>query len=279
MKHNPNLIAIEQIDGLSDRIRVIDPAWVRLLAEEISASELKEPIRVRPENGRFRLIDGARRIAAFQLLGRAEIEAVEDTGTDALKIAEIKSHMLRADLTALEHAICIATWCEIYREAQGPQKRGPKPAAPHDDQALEEFSTNMVLNWTEAAQQVLSIGRMTVFRSLKIASIDHGLRVRLALHPIANVQRELLLLADQTPAMQAAITDMLTAEPATAHNVIEALIVLGNAPQAQAEPVYAKLSERFSRLPENEKFAFFAMHESAIDLWLARRATSAQRVA
>ncbi|MEC9247157.1 MAG: ParB N-terminal domain-containing protein [Pseudomonadota bacterium] len=279
MKNDLTLIRLDQIDGLEDRIRVIDPAWVKLLAEEINESGLKDPVRVREEDGRFRLIDGARRIAAYKQLGREEIEASTDNSDEALKIAEIKAHMLRADLTALEHATCVATWCDIYREAQGPQKRGRKPSAPASDGELEEMSAKLALNWSEAAQQALGIGRRSVFRSLKIASIDADLRKKVALHPVANVQRELLVLAEQSASMQAAIIDMLIDEPAKAQTVSDALILLGATPAAKSEPVYARLSERFSRLPEKEQFAFFNLHESVIDLWLAQRATGSKKAA
>ena len=271
MTHEVRTLPISLIDGLEGRIRVLDPAWVELLAEDIAANGLKEPIRVREEFGRYRLIDGARRIAAHGLLGREDIAAAVDMSDEALKVAEIKAHLLRADLTALEHATCVATWCDIYREAQGPQKRGPKPSIPTADHELEEFSATLALNWSEAAQAALGIGRRSVFRSLKIASIDAGLRRDIALHTVAKVQRELLLLADQTPAMQAAIVAMLIEQPARAETVSEALIVLGVEPEAPPEPAYARLSERFARLPEKDQFAFFSMHESAIDLWLAKR--------
>lgn len=279
MTHAIKLIRIDTIDGLENRIRVVDPAWVKLLAEEIGENGLKEPIRVREEFGRYRLIDGARRIAAHNQLGRLSIEAAVDTSDEGLKVAEIKAHLLRADLTALEHATCVATWCEIYRDAQGPQKRGPKPRQADSDKALEEFSANVALNWSDAAQQALDIGRRSVFRSLKIASIDAELRHRIALLPVAKVQRELLLLAEQSAVMQAAIVDMLTAQPVGAQTVSDALEQLGARPDAKPEPAYARLSERFSRLPERDQFAFFALHESAIDLWIAKRAAGKRKVA
>lgn len=279
MTHNYRTIAIDQIDAHEDRIRALDPNWVKLLAEEIEANGLKEPIRVREEFGKVRLIDGARRIAAYVSLGRQEIAALVDASDEALKLSEVKAHLLRGDLSALEHAVAISAWCDIYRDAQGPQKRGPKPAMPAGDNELEEFSATLALNWSEAAQQALGIGRRSVFRSLKIASVDGELRRRIALLPVAKVQRELLLLAEQSPAMQAAIVDMLCAIPATAESVTDALAALGAMPSIQPEPAYSRLSEKFARLPEKDQFAFFALHESAIDLWLAKRANGARKAA
>lgn len=276
-------IPISSID-VGGRLRALDPAWVTLLAEEIAANGQSTPIRIVERGKGFKLIDGAYRIAALLQLGRDVVEArcedAEALADDAaVRLGEIKGNMLRADLTALDRAVYIDAWCDIYRDAHEPVKRGRKPAKPITDEEREEFSTKMVLNWTEAAQRALQIGRMTVFRSQKIAAIPAALRARIALLPVAEKQTELLLLADQDEAKQAEIVGILTADPTQAETVGEALVILGAAPAPVPTPAYERMSERFARLPEREQHAFFTLHESAIDLWLARRSASASKAA
>lgn len=135
------MIPIALIDA-GTRLRVIDPAWVEVFKEELASDGLLEPIRVAPRGERFLLVAGARRLAAAAALGWTEIEAriaSAETGADetASLLAEIKADLMRGELTALEHAVYVAAWCGVYREAQGPRKRGPKPALPQDDAGLE----------------------------------------------------------------------------------------------------------------------------------------------
>ena len=93
------------------------------------------------------------------------------------------------------------------------------------------------------------------------------------------MQRELLLLADLTPVRQKAVVDLLTAEPAEATSVTEALALLDHAPGAKPVPAYERLYDRFTRLKAPEKEAFFELNADAIDIWIAKRATKRGRAA
>ncbi len=275
-------VSISSIDA-GNRLRVLDPAWVNLLAEEIAADTLQEPIRIVERGDGFRLIDGARRLAAHIQLGRSKIEAIVRPagalpGEAEVRLAEIKAEMLHGDLTVLERARYLASWREVHEQIHPQPKRGRKPKNATAD-ALEEMSAQCANIFTDAAKAALGLGQRSIYLLLKIASIEAQTAAAIALHPVADKRGDLLLLADQTPPMQAAIADMLTAEPVRAQTVAEALMLLGARPEERPEPVYARLSERFSRLPEKEQFAFFSLHESAIDLWLAKRATATRKVA
>ena len=57
-------VSISSIDA-GDRLRVFDPAWVKLRAEEIATDTLQQPIHIVERGEAFRLIDGARRLAAL----------------------------------------------------------------------------------------------------------------------------------------------------------------------------------------------------------------------
>ncbi len=272
-------ISIASIDT-ADRLRALDPAWVDLLAEEIAVDGLVEPVRVAVRGNGYKLIDGARRIAAHQKLGLDEIEAVaEDEAAFAddasVRLGEIKGHMLQGELTALDRAVTVAAWCDLYKAANTPVKRGPKAKpvviAGTSDEALEEFSANIAPNWSEAAQAALNLSRRTVFLSLKIARIEIDVRAKISLHPIADVQRELLLLAAQTPVRQRALADLLVADSAEITTVAEAIAQFDALPQPIRVDKVDKLVERFSGLGERDQFKFFDKHADRIDAWMARR--------
>lgn len=277
-----SMIRIASIE-VGNRLRVLDPAWVNLLAEEIAAEGHKEPIRVVPQGDTYRLISGARRIAAIQQLGHDEIEARIELASkpvdDAtIRLAEIKADLMRADLTVLDRARYVSAWREIHEALHPQPKRGRKPAnAPSDP--LLEMSAQCANIFTEAAKAAFGFSQRTIYLLLKIATIDAQVARSIALHSVANKRGELLILAEYSPVLQASIASMLTSDPAKADSVTEALILLNATPPLQTAPVYERLSEKFSRLPEKEQFAFFAMHEGTIDLWLAQRSFSARKVA
>ncbi|TFF20509.1 hypothetical protein E3C22_16500 [Jiella endophytica] len=277
-----SMIPLSSIDT-GARLRAADPAWVAFLAEEIAADGQIEPIRVVIRGNGYKLVDGARRIAAFIDLGRGEIEAriePEQALADdiAVRLAEIKGHLLRGALTALEHAISVSAWCDVFQDVNGAPKRGRKPKSP-DLNSQEEIGVACDTNWSAAAQEALGISRSVLFRCIKIARIDADIRSRIALHPIAEVQRELLLLSELTPVRQKAVVDLLTSEPAEAATVTEALALLDHAPGAKPVPAYERLYDRFTRLKAPEKEAFFDLNADAIDAWIAKRAAKNRRAA
>lgn len=276
------MIPVAGIDAGS-RLRALDPSWVELLADEMGSDGQHEPIRVVQRGDRHLLVAGARRVAAATALGWKEIAATvipadELADEASVRLAEIKADMMRGDLTVLDRARYTAAWRDIYVSTHEISKGGRKRRDASAEE-LEELSAKFALSFSEAAQKALQISRRSLFDALKIASIDAQAAERIALHPSANKRGELILLAEQSPAMQAAIVDMICAVPATAISVVDALATLGAMPSIQPEPAYSRLSEKFARLPEKDQFAFFSLHESAIDLWLAKRASGARKAA
>lgn len=265
------------------RLRDLDPAWVRLLAEEIATDGLQEPIRIVERDSGYRLIAGARRLAACIDLGHREIDAIVHpserlAGEAEIRLAEIKAEMLHGDLTVLERARYLAAWRHAHEELHPQPKRGRKPQKSEAD-PLQELSAQCANIFTDAAKAALGLSQRSIYLLLKIASIDAQAASTLARHPSADRRGELLLLSEQSAPMQVAIASMLTSEPTRAETVAEALALLGSRPAPAPAPVYARLSERFSRLPEREQFAFFSLHEDVIELWFAQRAVSGRKVA
>lgn len=94
---------------IGDRIRAVDMDHAAVIAETVRVSGLQHPIRVIALGESLHLVAGAHRMAAFRLLGRAEIPArVFEPETDDLaaeiRLDEITENLGRHDLNALDRA-------------------------------------------------------------------------------------------------------------------------------------------------------------------------------
>lgn len=276
-------ISIAQVDA-NRRLRKALPSRSEALAEDIGQHGLLTPIEVVGplDDGTYRLIYGAHRLAAVKLLGWQEVPAVvhaPDTFADDAqeRLREIRENLIRFELNALERAVSVAAWRDIYEAAQGKVKPGRKAKTSPDDisaklaligeEAVERFSAS----FSEAAQTAFSLSRRDVFRALKIATIPHEIRDRIADCALAGNQSELLKLAEQSADRQAQIVGMILAEPPLAATVEEAIAVIDKLPPAPKPGAWEKVSDKFSRLKQAEQHRFFNAHSDAVDLWLAKR--------
>jgi ParB family chromosome partitioning protein len=83
----------------------IDPERIRELAESIREVGLKQPVLLRPSNGRYEIVAGDRRYLAHKLLEMKQIKAIvqEMTGEEMVVIRAIEN-LQRENLTASEEA-------------------------------------------------------------------------------------------------------------------------------------------------------------------------------
>lgn len=266
-------IRVDAIDVAVGRRR-LDPAWVETLADLFSSQGQLSPIELITAGDRYRLVFGGHRLAAARQLGWPKIGAVvkshEDFASEAeIILAEITENLARRELSVLDRAVDIARWREIYEATQIIKKAGrPKKVSPDD---AEEISAKFALNFSEAAQKTFDLSRRSVFNAVKIASIAAEVRDRIALHPIADNQSELLALAGELPGRQADIVALLMTEPAQASTVAGAIAILDRAPEPAKPTAWQKLSETFSRMKERDQDRFFELHEAAIQRWLKGR--------
>ncbi|RUY07800.1 hypothetical protein EOA25_14830 [Mesorhizobium sp. M2A.F.Ca.ET.040.01.1.1] len=264
-------IAIDAIDVPAGRRR-LDPAWIETLADLFSSQGQLSPIELIAAGDRYRLVFGGHRLAAARQLGWPKIGAVvkshEDFASEAeIILAEITENLARRELSVLDRAVDIARWREIYEATHLLNKGGRR----RKDADPEELSTKFGLSFSEAAQKAFRLSRASIFNAVKIASIAAEVRDRIALHPIADNQSELLALAGELPGRQADIAALLMAEPAQASTVAGALAILDRVPEPAKPTAWQKLSETFSRMKERDQDRFFELHEAAIQRWLKGR--------
>jgi ParB family transcriptional regulator, chromosome partitioning protein len=100
------LVPIEKIDRPGVVARdTIDPEKVRELAESIREMGLRQPVLLRPVNGRYETVAGDRRYLAHKLLGLKEIKAiVREMDDRECFLVRATENLQRENLTASEEA-------------------------------------------------------------------------------------------------------------------------------------------------------------------------------
>ncbi|SMH42162.1 ParB/RepB/Spo0J family partition protein [Mesorhizobium australicum] len=271
-------VPVSAIDIPAGRRR-LDPVWVKTLAELMLTPADCAPIELISRGDRFQLVFGRHRLAAAERNGWTEIPAIVKTSADfandaAIIRREIVENFARRDLSALDRAVDIARWREAFEAVQGVIRKG-RPAklsqlATISDDDIDRFAGS----FSEAARRALGINRDAISRAMRIAAIAADLRDAIALHPIAENQSELLLLAAQAPERQRQIVELLNRTALPAANVTDAIAVLDRLPPRLREAAWQAISSKFSRLKEAEQARFFELHEAAIRRWLAGRSGS-----
>lgn len=264
-------IDIALIDVVAGR-RKLDPAWVETLSDLFASQGQQSPIELIARGERYQLVFGAHRLAAGQRLGWAKIAAVvkqpEDFANEAeITLREITENMARRQLSVLDKAVDIARWRDAYSAAHVVSKGGRKKAAAGDEELTAKFAES----FTVASQKAFGLSERAVTYAIKIATIPFAIRDRIALHAIADNQSELLQLAAEPPERQAQIVALLTAEPAQAESVADAIALIDRLPKPNKPAGWERLSEAFSRMKERDQDRFFTLHEAAIQRWLAER--------
>lgn len=280
-KSEPQTVSEQELPV--DQIRVptgrrrLDPDWVETLAWLISEQGQKQAIEVIAESEGYRLVFGAHRLAAARQAGLTTIRSVvKDAAAFAsefeVTLREITENLARRELSVLDRSVDIARWREVYEATNTIAGRGrPKKRMVAND---EEKSRTFATLFSEVAQRTLGVRRDSIFRALRIARIPAAVRDEIALHPIADNQSELLLLAGESPERQAQIAAMLTGKPTKASNVAEAIAALDHVPTRSRPARWEKLSSAFSRLKSSEQDRFFDLHEDAVRRWLSDRGAS-----
>lgn len=271
---------IAEIIVPADRLRRVLPDRVATLREDFSVNGQMTPIDLVRTPAGPRLVFGAHRLAARQAAGDDVVLALLHPegafGTEAeQRRREIAENFFRFELTALEKAATVAAMRELHEADFGPITRG-RPKKQSADAELMEISARFGTNFTEVVQRTLLLSRRDVFRNLKIARIAAELRHRLAAHPIAHNQVELLVLADETPARQERIVAVLTEEGSRAETVTEAIAIIDDLPAPVTLQPYQRLAGNFARLKPDEQARFFELNAEAVERWLALRRAGAK---
>lgn len=124
-RFEPGVSAVElklSLIDVVDRLRPVNPGAVADLVVSLTEGVLAHPITVRPVGGRFELVVGAHRIAAFCELRKNTIPAVirQMSALEARQL-EIDENLIRSGLTALDRLTFLAERVEVWA-ARNPHK-------------------------------------------------------------------------------------------------------------------------------------------------------------
>jgi len=266
MRHDYRKIPVSQIDIPDDRLRQPRPGRIELLAADIKANGLLQPIIVvEEENGRFTLIDGAHRLTACDLhLGWAEIDArvtpVAWVKAQERRVQEIMANLNREGLTMLERAESLAALKVVHEQLYPEAKKGGDRRSAKRKNQSEIFSLR-----SEAAEKANLSCRAIEIAVAIVAKLDPDVKPRLRETWLENHQAGLRLLSEQPAQLQHHICDLLFSTPPEATSVADAIVLAeGRRLPGSAEKLLTSVMNNFSKLSDRDRRAVFAAHEDEI---------------
>lgn len=256
-----DLIPIDRIND-TDRLRPVDDAWVAALAESIRDHGLEQPIVVRPNplsaGDRFILVAGCHRLAAYRLLGLAEIPAVVRALTvDEARLVEIDENLMRRELDPLDRAVFLAERKAVW------ERMYPETAHGGDRKSRARKGENQVVTMTTRFSKDVAkrtgLSEETIRRACRIyGELGAEAVARLRSTPLAGNQSQLLLLAKMSPAERAAAIDAAVAAQAPTVSAALRSVGLGRPVVNAEEGTFRKLCELWDRSGAKTRRRFLA---------------------
>lgn len=246
---------------VGDRILPIEEELAEVIAASMAERGQISPITIRrtPAKNKgatpFTLVAGARRMRAATILGWTEIDAMVVSADQVeAQLIEISENLYRNELSALDRAIFVAKFRELWEEHHGKvQRGGDRKSKRHDDGLI--FAGGRELS--KRVQDRFGFGQSTYERTTRIAMNLHP-ALRAALRGTAGEddQSLLLKLAKKGPSEQATIAVALQAEP-DIKKVMSSL--KGEQPKADPqEAAFGKLVAGWKAANEDTRRRFLA---------------------
>ena len=166
-------IPIEHIDENPDQPRdTIDAAALKELADSIRIHGVLQPVLLKPNDGRYRLVSGHRRLRAARLAGMAAIPAIVRTDSTMENQVEwaLIENIQRRDLNPIERARAYRNYIERFHltHAQAAERLGEERATVSNFLRLTELCTYV--------QQSLSSGALSAGHAKVLAGVEDPAR-------------------------------------------------------------------------------------------------------
>lgn len=253
---------------IGQRLRGIDEDWAQGLAAMIEATGLQHPVQLLKVGNEVRLVAGAHRIRAFQLLGRTDIPAaIHEPDTDKpeleLRRSEIVENIGRRELSALDRAAHIAELAAIEKELAGERRGGDKKSEKSKVQQLHFW------NLGDEVASKMGLSKRTVFADLELHNgLSAATRKRVASTWLADARNQLRDLAKLDATHQAKALDLMLGEEPKAKKVSDALCIIEKRPKAKPgnEQLFVKLKKAWLSSPKKVQrdFLEFLREQGAI---------------
>lgn len=242
-------IPVASIDA-NGRVRPVTQAVAEQFARDMTERGQRTPIEVkRTGKGKWKLVDGAHRLAAVKLLHGETIEAVEVKGTTLeIQRDELLAQLMHSELSKLERAQFLARFKAIFQDLH-PETRagGDRKTAERIKSQTLRFDQVIAARspWAERTIQISAeIGELL---SAEAVSFLRGT-------PFEDKQKDLEAISKLSPKTQVAVVKLLTAGKDAAPSVAAALeIVEGRTAVADDGKAMRRLVERWGRMPKAQR--------------------------
>jgi len=257
-------IALDLIDVPGARARAFDPVWAEALAAIIGSQGLLNPVTLRADGARFRLVAGLHRLEAVRALGWDAIPArlSQATTDDAARLEEVMENLGRFDLIALDRCQHLwelkQVWERMYPQAKHGGARagaGRPPANGEIKRQTLPLSTDgpEIFGFSKATAEKIGLSERAIRMSVTIwTRLYPPLRRRLQGTALAGKQTELKALSELKVNAQVRVVDLiLGAEHPGIGNVAQALEFLeGGIVPTEAERRFLTASRTLGKLDD-----------------------------
>lgn len=262
-------IAIKDVH-IPERLRAVDEDHALAISASIVEHGLFNPITVRKTpNGKakYTLVAGAHRIRAMELCDDTQIDAaIINSDKDEAVLIEVCENLIRNDLSALDRAIFVQTYRDVWESKFGAIKTGPnnensiRGKLPLIDTLQEEASRGFA---TVCAER-LGVSKDAIKRATRIAqNLTPAVRKSVQGTLVADNQSQLLTLAKLEPKDQKKIAVALGK---TKGDFKQSMTLLKGGEDQKPDPqlvLFDRLIDTWSRANDETKAKFLAHIKSA----------------
>jgi ParB family transcriptional regulator, chromosome partitioning protein len=244
-----------------ERLRAVEEDHAFMISQSITRIGLLNPITVRatPRAGRpYTIVAGAHRLRACELAGLRDVDAIV-VKADKLdgQMVEIEENIFRNELTALDRAIFVQRYREIWEEKNGWDKGG-RPASETSANFAEVSGDSAQAHFFQRVSERMGLSRRAVEYAQFIGkSLSPDLRAKLRGTPDADNQSRLLQLAR----LEAKKQQQVAAAVSKGHDLKQALRLTDDTAKAKtrASPqdiIFDRMVATWGRADEKTKAKF-----------------------
>ncbi|WP_457798137.1 ParB/RepB/Spo0J family partition protein [Methylocystis sp. S23] len=249
---NRRNLALDKLFVPETRIRTLDRAWAEAIAANMAERGQLQPILVRQEGERFRVIAGEHRYEGAKMLGWTMIDCSvvgEEVSDEELELYEIDENLFRNDLSPLERDISLARRKELY------ERLSPNAATHGGDRKSKRQNVALIAFSKDAARKT-GLNKRTIERSVaRIRNLAPEVIAALRGSPIADNASEIEALSKMPRDQQIKIAGAIARGTKTLLNARKA-VGLAPALPDPTDAAYAKIEAAWARAPKaaREKF-------------------------
>jgi ParB family chromosome partitioning protein len=244
-----------------ERLRAVEEDHAFMIGQSIARIGLLNPVTVRPTpraERPYTLIAGAHRLRGAELAG---LQAIEATVVKADKadgqMVEIEENVFRNELSALDRAVFVLRYRELWEEKHGWNKGG-RPNAETSANLAEVSEDTAQDHFFERVSERMGLSRRAVERAQQIGrSLTPELRQRLRGTDEADNQSLLLKLAKLDPTRQHQIA-IAASDGCNIRDAIEVTDKTSRAQKSAQEELFDRLVATWSRADEATRARFLS---------------------